>query len=72
MTTIRGRYPEWAQTHDTGRRSMRTLTAALIPTSLATLTVLAGAALSGARHRRLVRRRVDDYLGWIFTQLEES
>jgi hypothetical protein len=51
---------------------MRALTSALIPTSLATLTVLAGAALSDIRRRRLVRRSVDDYLGWLFTQLEES
>jgi hypothetical protein len=51
---------------------MRALTSALTPISLATLTVLAGAALSDARRRWLVRRSVDDYLGWLFTQLEES
>lgn len=49
---------------------MPALIDALVPTAMAALTVGGGEAISAALRRRADRRDLDDYLDWLFAELE--
>ena len=49
---------------------MPALTEALVPTAMAALTAATGTGISVALRRRAARRDLDDYLDWLFAELE--